>query len=359
MSLITGLLFVAGLVLLIGGAEALVRGASGLAARLGISPLIIGLTVVAFGTSSPELAVSILAALRGQADLTIGNVVGSNLFNLLLILGLTAAILPLAVDRQLLRLDVPVMILSFLLLPLLALDGEIGRGEGLLLVAGLLIYTGALILLARKKSTAAASPGQAPASPGGNLLVQLVLVAGGLAALVLGSDWLVDGAVELARFLGLSELVIGLTVIAAGTSLPEVASSVVAALRGERDIAVGNVVGSCTFNILSVLGISAAVTPGSLPVAADALALDIPAMIGVGVLCLPIFYSGYLVSRAEGFLLLGAYVVYTLYLVLDAQDSSWLSSLQTGLLWGGIPLTVLVVGGSTWRAWRRQRQGSI
>jgi len=262
MDTLTLVLFLLGLGCLIGGAELLVRGASRLAAAAGISPLVIGLTVVAYGTSAPEMAVSVQSALAAQADIALGNVVGSNIFNVLFILGVSALIIPLTVAQQFVRKEVPIMIGASLLLWLAAADGVIARWESALLFAGIVAYTVYLVRESRRERREiqeeyAAEFGAAPAAKGGGVAVNIGLVLAGLALLVLGSRWLVDGAVAIARAAGLSELVIGLTIVAAGTSLPEVATSILAAVRGERDIAVGNVVGSNIFNILAVLGIAA------------------------------------------------------------------------------------------------------
>jgi cation:H+ antiporter len=305
MDLMTSILFAAGLVLLIGGAELLVRGASGLATRVGISPLVIGLTVVAFGTSSPELAVSVSSAWSGEADIALGNVIGSNIFNVLFILGVAALIAPLVVAQQLIRLDVPIMIGATVLVLLMALDGAISRFDGVLLFAGIVAYTGFLIWQSRRETSTvvldeydeayAQSPHPAPAWP-----VQAGFVIAGLALLVLGSRWLVNGAVSLADTIGVSDIVIGLTIVAAGTSLPEVATSIIASIRGERDIAVGNVVGSSIFNLLAVLGLSSAVSPEGIGVASAMVNFDIPVAVAVAVACLPIFFTGHLIARWEG-----------------------------------------------------------
>jgi cation:H+ antiporter len=244
------------------------RGASKLALSFGISPLVVGLTVVAFGTSAPEMAVSVQAALSGQVDIALGNVVGSNIFNVLFILGLSALIIPLLVARQLIRQEVPIMIGASLLLFALAWDGGISAAIDAALMFGLLLaYTVFLIWQSRRESKALAAEGTAETASGKSSWdnhwgVQVLLIAAGLALLVLGADWLVTAAITFAKQLGVSELVIGLTIVAAGTSMPEVATSIVAALRGERDIAVGNVVGSNTFNILCVLGLSGMLAPG-------------------------------------------------------------------------------------------------
>lgn len=350
MSVMTLVLFAIGLGLLVLGAEWLVRGAARLAATAGMSSLIIGLTVVSFGTSAPELAVSTQSALSGQADIALGNVVGSNIFNVLLILGISAVITPLVVQRQLVRLDVPVMIgISFLVL-FLGLDGRIGRIDGLLLVAGLATYIGVQIWQGRKAAQASAAEAAAdaadtpePIQTPRQLLWDLALVGAGLVLLVIGSRWMVDGAVAMARFFGLSELVIGLTIVAAGTSLPEVAASIIAALRGERDIAVGNVVGSNIFNILGILGITSVIAPDGVGVAAGALAFDIPVMIAVAVACLPIFFTGWTIARWEGWLLLSYYVAYTAYVLLAATQHAALPVVGTALGFVALPVTALVL----------------
>lgn len=348
MTLLTGVTFLAGLALLILGAEWLVRGASRLAAKIGISPLVIGLTVVAFGTSSPELAVSILSSLTGQVDIAVGNVVGSNIFNILFILGISAVITPLIVQQQLIRLDVPLMIgLSFVFY-LMALDGVIGRLEGLLLFAGIIAYTFFLIRQSRKESKAVEaeySQEYAPQAESGwkPWVVNLGLVGIGLTLLVLGSNWFVESTIAIARWLGLSELIIGLTIVAAGTSMPEVATSITAAVKGERDIAVGNAVGSNIFNILSVLGLTATIAPGGVPVSQAAKAFDIPVMLAVAILALPIFFTGNRIERWEGWLFLFYYVAYTAYLILDAVQHDALPLFNGVLLYGIIPLTVLTL----------------
>ncbi|PZQ27424.1 MAG: sodium:calcium antiporter, partial [Ectopseudomonas oleovorans] len=309
MTLMTFVYLIAGLVLLVAGAEVLVRGAAKLAAQFGIPPLIIGLTVVAFGTSAPETAVSVQAALDGSGDLAIGNVVGSNIANVLLILGMTALVAPLIVSRQLIRLDVPIMIGASLLTFGLAWDGSLSRLDGALLFAGVLTYTGFLIYSARKDKGGdddefAKEFGLDEAPKPYAWAINLGLIIAGLVLLVTGSNFLVEGAVTLARALGISELVIGLTVVAIGTSLPELATSILAAIKGERDIAVGNIVGSNIFNLLCVLGLASLVSPAAISVSPNALAFDFPVMIAVAVACLPIFFAGYRINRWEGLLFL-------------------------------------------------------
>ncbi len=351
------------MVLLIVGAEALVRGASRLAAAFGIPPLIIGLTVVAFGTSSPEMAVSVQSVLAGQTAIAVGNVVGSNIFNVLLILGLSAMITPLVVAQQLVRWDVPIMIGVSLALWLMTLNGFIERWESLLLLAGIVVYTLLQIVQSRKGQESAAVEAEyaqeygkpEPRSPQRLLLNSLMAIVG-LLLLVQGARWFVEGAIQVARTWGVSEVIIGLTIVAAGTSLPEVATSLVAALRGERDIAVGNVVGSNLFNILVVLGLSGIVSPsGGLPVTLGMIEIDIPFMLAVAVACLPIFLTGNLIARWEGALFVVYYVAYTIYLALTASQHDTLPQFQLFMLWFVVPLTVVTLAVSLYRELRLRR----
>ncbi|NTV87305.1 MAG: calcium/sodium antiporter [Burkholderiaceae bacterium] len=354
--------FALGLIALVVGAELLVRGASKLAISFGISPLVVGLTVVAFGTSAPEMAVSVQSAWSGQVDIALGNVVGSNIFNVLFILGASALIVPLVVHQQIIRQEVPVMIGASLLLWAMAADGGISRWEGLLLASLIVGYTIVIIRQSRRE-TAAIRAEYDEAFEGGAQAwdahwgVQILLILAGLALLVLGSNWLVEAAVAFAKYLGVSELVIGLTIVAAGTSLPEVATSILAAIRGERDIAVGNVVGSNIFNILAVLGISASVAPGDLAVAPAMLAFDIPVMVAVAVACLPIFFTGHLIARWEGALFLAYYVAYTAYLILDAAGHDAQAGFSAVLGGFVLPLTALTLLVLSWRHWQRMRRG--
>ncbi len=361
MTLMTFAYLITGLVLLVGGAEALVRGASRLAARFGISPLIIGLTVVAFGTSAPETAVSVQASLNGSGDIAVGNVIGSNIANILLILGLSALVAPLVVSRQLVRLDVPVMIGAGLMTFALAWNGSISRLDGIVLLMLLVLYTAFLVIASKNEKKrvqtdefADAYGVEGAAKPFG-WLVQLLLVLVGLGLLVFGSNLLIEGAVALARALGLSELVIGLTVIAVGTSMPELATSLLAVYRGERDIAVGNVVGSCIFNLLLVLGAGAVVSSDGLSISPNALAFDIPVMLAVFAACLPIFFSGYRINRWEGTLFFGYYLAYTLYLVMFSTGLPAISLLRHAMTWYVLPLTAVTLLVIFLRAWKHQR----
>jgi cation:H+ antiporter len=353
-------LFVIGLGLLLAGAEVLVKGASRLAVAVGISPLVVGLTVVAFGTSSPELAVSVGGALTARTDIAVGNVVGSNIFNVLVILGLAATITPLAVHEQLIKIEVPLMIVVSVLALAFAIDGSVARWEGALLFLGIVAYTWFAVRQSRKESAEVQAEyarefGPQARGPRPPLIWNLFLIALGLGLLMLGAKWLVDGAVDIAQALGLTELVIGLTIVAAGTSLPEVATSVVASLRGERDIAVGNVVGSNLFNILAVMGLAAAVAPEGLPVSSSAITFDIPVMIAVAVACLPVFFSGGVIDRWEGGVFLLYYVLYASYLVLQAMQHDMTSAFGTAVLTYVLPLTLLTLGVIFYREWRSRR----
>ncbi len=343
-------MFLAGLVALVAGAELLVRGASKLALSFGISPLVVGLTIVAFGTSAPEVAVSVGAVLGGRTDIAIGNVVGSNIFNVLFILGLSAVITPLVVNIQLIRQEVPIMVGASLLLLALTLDGGLSMLESALLFGLLLAYTVFLVRQSRAETQAAQDEFAAeakPAAPGAwdsRLPVQLALIAAGLGLLVLGSQWLVDAAVVFAKALGVSDLVIGLTIVAAGTSMPEVATSITAAIKGERDIAVGNVVGSNTFNILGCLGLSGLFTgSGGLVMSPALLNFDIWVMIAVALACLPVFLTGREIARWEGAVFLGYYAAYVAYLILAAQQHDALDPFSAVMMGFVVPITVVTL----------------
>lgn len=351
---------VAGLVVLVAGADLLVRGASRLALRFGISPLVIGLTVVAFGTSSPEMAVSVQSGLAGQADIAVGNVVGSNIFNVLAVLGLAALIAPLVVQQQLVRFEVPLVVGLSVLILVMAQDGRIGALDGLLLAGGLIAYTVFVIRQSRREAAAVQAEyakefGNPAAGWLARLPVQIACVIVGLGLLVLGANWLVDSAVSIARALDISDAVIGLTIVAAGTSFPELATSVVAAMRGERDIAVGNVVGSSVFNLLGILGIAALVTPGGLSVAPALVNFDIPVMIAVAIACLPIFATGHRIARWEGVMFIGYYAVYVAYLILSATQHDALQSFSATMLGFVLPLT----GVTLLVLWAQQRSKEI
>ncbi len=358
MDIMTGLWLLAGFALLVAGAEYLVRGAASLAVDLGISPLVVGLTVVAFGTSSPELAVSVFSAFKGEAGIALGNVVGSNICNILLILGLSALAAPLMVSRQVVRLEVPIMIGVSVLMVLMALDGRIARWEGAVLFVGAIVYTVWAVLRSRRENRQGDdAPISAEEIPHVSRTMQFVQIGGGLVLLGLGSRWLVQSAVIIAHHFGVSDLVIGLTVVAIGTSLPELATSVMASLRGQRDIAVGNVVGSNLFNILVVLGLTALVVPGGVPVPAAALDFDLPVMLAVAFACLPVFLTGHLIARWEGGLFFFYYIAYTAFVVMAAVEAERLSLLTLALVYFAIPLTCVTLAISLWRHFRTSGAG--
>lgn len=357
------LLFAVGLVLLLIGAELLVRGASRLALALGLAPIIVGLTVVSIGTSAPELAISLSSALSGTPDLAVGNVVGSNIANVLLILGLVALIVPLVVHRQLVWLDVPLMIAASALVFGMAFDGLIARWEGGVLVACAIAYIVFLIRMARHHPEQVPEDpelDEAATGPAPKLGVarQVVLMVGGLAMLIGGAHFLVDAATRMARMLGLSDLVIGLTVVAVGTSLPEIATSILSAIRGQRDLAVGNIVGSNLFNLLLVLGATAMIADGGVPVGDAAIRFDLPVMTAVAVACLPIFFNGHRIARWEGALFLGYYIAYSAYLLMAAAKHAALADFRFVMLSVVIPLTVVTLAVITWRNVRAHRASS-
>lgn len=354
---------VGGLTLLTFGAEVLIRNAVKLALAARISPLVVGLTVVAFGTSAPELVVSVQAVLNGEPDIALGNVIGSNTCNVLLILGLSALITPLTVDVKLIRFDVPLMIGVVVLMWIFALNGLIGRLEGLVFFCGLITFTVWSIVASRRSSTPALErefaeelPAEAEPATAGKVLQWIVLFALSLALLSVGSQMFTSGAIAIARWLGVSELVIGLTIVSIGTSLPEVATSVMAAWKGERDIAVGNVVGSNIFNVLCVLGITATVAPSGVPIPSAALHMDIPIMVAACLACLPIFFTGHRICRWEGALFLIYYVGYLLALFFIATTSPLLETYTLVMLTVVVPLTIITLMVGVVRAWRAQNR---
>lgn len=311
-----------GLVALVGGAELLVRGGSRVAAGLGIAPIIIGVTVVSIGTSAPELAVGVEAAMQGNGSLAVGNIAGTNVVNLLLILGLSAALRPLEMHTQTLRLDLPVMVASALIVAVLAWGGRISRGEGILLIALAVVYTLVIVRVARRErpfikqeyEREYATKPEAPETPTRFAWHGAILLVG-IGIVVVGADLLVDGATGLARSQGISEAVIGLTIVAIGTSAPELVTTIVSTVRGDRDIAVGNLLGSSVFNLLLILGITATVPAGGIAVEHDLMRIDLPVMVAVALLCIPVFRSGRRVSRGEGITFVALYGVYLTYLL--------------------------------------------
>jgi cation:H+ antiporter len=313
----TILILALGLALLYFGAEGLVRGSSSLALRLGLSPLVVGLTVVAFGTSTPELVVSLKAAYLGQGDISVGNVVGSNICNIGLILGFSALIVPIKVASQIVRIDTPIMIGVTGLALLFLRDGSVSRLEGSILFVLLVAYVVFSVIIAKKDAAdpLAAEFGEEIKVTKRGVAFDLVMVAGGLVLLVLGARFLVDAAIDIAKAAGLSEAVIGLTIVAIGTSLPEFATSLVAAVKKEADIAVGNVVGSNIFNILCILGISAGITPLT---SAGITAIDLWVMAAFALVLWIFSRTGFRITRAEGLVLLAAYIGFIAWLVTQA-----------------------------------------
>lgn len=339
-----------GFLVLVAGAEFLVRGASRIAVRLGIAPLVVGLTVVAFGTSAPEMAVSVKSALAGEsgAAVAIGNVVGSNIANVLLILGVSALFAPLIVEIRLVRVEVPLMIGASLLVLGLSLDGDLGRIDGAILFGAIVLYVGGAIRMVKRSPADAPEHSDepvsaVPATGRQGVAWNAFLFLLGLGGLVLGADLLVDGAVSLALSLGVSELVIGLTIVAIGTSLPELATSVLASLRGERDIAVGNVAGSNLFNLLAVLGLGGLVAPDGLAVSQAALRFDLPIMIATAVACLPVFLTGGRIQRWEGGVFVAFYAAYLVFLVLQAKDHEATGTIAAAFVWFVFPITALTL----------------
>jgi cation:H+ antiporter len=362
MDFVTFLLLGIGLALLILGADLLVKGSSRIASVVGISPLVVGLTVVSFGTSAPELAVSIQSTLNGVPDIAIGNVVGSNIFNVLFILGLSAVITPLVVNQQLLKIDVPIMIAFSIIVYLMSYNGVIGRLEGFILFGSLIAYTVFLIIQSRKETKSIqeeySKEFELKEKSPKVVLLSIVFVIVGLGLLILGSNLLVDSAVTIAQSLGLSKLIIGLTIIAIGTSLPEVATSVVASFKGETDIAVGNVVGSNIFNLLSILGLTSILSPVGIQVAASAISFDIPVMTAVAIACLPIFFTGNSISRWEGFVFLFYYIAYTSYLVLDSTNHDMLPLFNNVMMLFVIPITILTMAVILYRTFKTKNLAS-
>ena len=309
-----------GLAGLVVGAELIVRHGAKLAARLGVPSIIVGLTIVSLGTSAPELAVGIDAVRSGAGSLAVGNIAGTNVANLLLILGLSAAIRPLAIQRQTIRIDLPGMAIASLLLLALSLDGQLTVLDGMVLVAVALVYIALLIRTARREPPQVAAEYESefsdrPPHPAGEVVLRLVLVVTGIALVVLGADWLVRGSVDAAQALGVPDSLIGLTIIALGTSAPELATTVVATVRGDPDIAIGNLIGSSTFNLTAILGTSLLFAHQPVVLDPELLWFGLPVMVAVALVCIPVFISGRVVSRLEGGLLVTGYLAYLTYLI--------------------------------------------
>ncbi|MER2514547.1 MAG: calcium/sodium antiporter [Nitrosomonas ureae] len=350
------LYFIVGLGLLTLGGHLLVTGASEIAKKFGVPALIIGLTVVAYGTSAPEVAVSVKSAMAGQGDIAVGNVIGSNIFNVLFILGLSALILPLVVSSEIVKREAPIMLGVSLLGAAFAWDGQIAFWESAVLAFGAVVYTVFQIWLARKspKDPLAEQEVEALKTSGTQKPVGFYVgyIVAGLVLLVVGSRYLIDAAVYMARLMDIDEVVIGLTIVAAGTSVPEVATSIIAALKGERDIAVGNVVGSNIFNILAALGLSGLAAGQGLVVQQGVLAFDLPIMVAVAFACLPIFYAGSQISRFNGFGFLAYYLIYLVFLIAKAKDHAALGHLEIAFWYFVAPITAATILISVYQARR-------
>jgi len=313
--------FLAGLVALILGAEVMVRGGAEVAARLGISPIVIGLTVVSIGTSLPELAVGVVSVQDGSGALAVGNIAGTNMVNLLLILGLSALLVPLTMAARTLRFELPVMAGAAVLMLALSLDGTLSRVDGVILVAAAVAYTVAVIRAARRETTAVVDEYDDEYRREDTVVrtrtpLHVVMMVGGIVVVVIGADWLVEGAVGMARGFGISDALIGLTVVAIGTSAPELVTTVVSTIRGNRDIAIGNLLGSSIYNILLILGTTCLVASEGLALPASLVRIDIPIMVAAALACIPIFLSGRRVSRGEGGAMVAAYLAYLTFVLL-------------------------------------------
>ena len=317
-------LFFLGLSLLVLGAELVVRSASRVATMLGITPMVIGLTIVSVGTSAPELAIGIVSGLQGKGGLAVGNIAGTNILNLLFILGLTAVVQPLPLDRQIFRLELPTIVLTAGLFTVLAWDGVLSLLDGLIMLAGGVLYTGTLLRFARLASQRAKQEYRAEFGPETIPEIQPkwrlkvlygVLLVAGIALTVGGAELLVRGAAGIARALGVSDTIIGLTIVAIGTSAPELVTTIVGTIKGERDVAVGNLLGSSIYNILIILSVPCIIAPGGLPVDRQLLLFDIPLMSAVAVGAIPVFFTGRRVGRAEGGLGVAIYLTYLMWLV--------------------------------------------
>lgn len=350
-------LILAGLAILIVGAQLLVKGASRLALALGIAPLVVGLTIVAFGTSAPELAVSIQSSLSNKTALLLGNVVGSNIYNVLFILGVCATVTPLAVAPQIIRFDVPIMVGAALTLWLMAQDAVLNRLDGAILIAALAAYTSFVIVQSRKEKALVkndyAEQINEAVRPDRRFWLHGLFILGGLALLGLGSDLLVGGAVAIAEAMGVAEVIIGMTVVTIGTTAPELSACLVAASKGERDIAVGNIVGSNLFNIFAVVGIGAAIAPQGIEVGPRMLSFGIPVMTVVMFACLPVFFAGQAIRRWEGVMFLFFFAIYLASLVLEEIRDERVLTLHNAVLWLIAPLTIVTIAVSVWREFRR------
>lgn len=318
------IIFLGGLVVVVFGAEILLRSAAQVAAMLGVSPIVIGLTIVSIGTSTPELAVGIMAVVEDKGSLAVGNIAGTNIFNILFILGLSAIIHPLPIRLLSIKIDVPVMIGSAFMLILMSLDGVLARTEGALLVLAAVFYT--IVLIRESRGESAATKKEFSEEFGVGFIpkthrypeyaIQSLLLLTGMALSILGANLLVAGAVNIAKAYGVTDALIGLTIVAIGTSAPELVTTLVATYKNDRDVAIGNLIGSSIYNILVILGVTTLVAPSGIDVENDILWIDLPLAAMVAVVCLPVFNSERMVSRTEGVVFVAAYIIYFMILIL-------------------------------------------
>lgn len=344
----TVLLFVVGLVILIGGTELFLKSVDKFGAAWSVSPVVMGLTVVAFATGAPELAISLQAAADGRPDLVIGNIIGSNVANILLILGIAGLFKPLNITNRIIKIDVPMVIGASLLLYFLAMDGSLSTVDGLIIIAGLILYSGFMYGQIRKDRMANQRKKEEKPDPGEPITIlfygkYILLLLTGLILIVMGSRWMVEAAVTIAEILGVSELIIGLTIVSIGTSLPEVATSLSSIRKGDSDTAIANVMGSNLYNILLTLGLTVMIAPGALHVSTDAIHLDLPFMVIVAASCLPLFWPGKHIGRPEAAGFLFYYTSYITYLVLIALHHPFKEHMEWGMTWIIIPATVLLI----------------
>jgi cation:H+ antiporter len=348
MTVMSVVLVVVGLVALVAGAEVLVRGARHLAVNLGVSPLVVGLTVVAFGTSAPEMAVGVQAAIDGETSLAMGNVVGSNMFNVLAVLGISALFGALVVHQKLISGEVRILVfVTGVIFGVSLVAGVISRWFGLVLLIAVIAYTVWAIWRERDEPDDVVAEYAGEFGEDGeerpHWALNVTFVVAGLAGLVVGSRWLVSGASDIAVGVGMSELLVGVTIVAVGTSLPELATSVVAAVRGERDIAVGNVMGSSLFNLLVVLGLTALVSPVGVPVGSEVTSFQLPALLFVSLLCVGVLWTGYAIQRWEGVVFVVLYVVYLATTVVDSQFPDAVGAARAVAVAIGVAVAIVVV----------------
>ncbi len=354
------MILAAGLAVLIVGAELLVRGSSRLAMDIGLTPLVIGVTLVAFGTSAPELAVSVVSAAEGETGITLGNIIGGNIFNVLIVLGLSALIAPLRIAPRILRIEVPLMIGVTVLFAGLAWNGLIGWFDGIILIGML----GVFLVFSFRQSKGQESGGDAnvsaqPASSDrgkpSRYLTNGMFVVLGFAGLAFGAEWVTRSTVVLAQTMGVSEMVAGIVIVGGATSLPEAMTSVIATLKGQRELAIGNIIGSNVFNICGALGVASLVAPAGIPVPPSAIWFDIPILLAVALATLPILFTGRIVSRWEGALFVAYFLAYVAYLVMEANRHEALPAFSDAMLLFVIPLTALALTVSVVRALLLQR----